>query len=297
MEHNCTLLLHYDKAIPPNEDEISDLLTAKDVASKISGLKTLISLQLNGEAMPKQLMTVIRFCVPENDHMIKKLLLVYWEVVEKTGPDGKLLPEMILVCNNLRNDLSHPNEYIRGCTLRFLCKLKEAEILEPLIPTIKNNLEHRHSFVRRNGVLAVFAIFKSFDYLLPDGPELVEKVLQTVRHGDSSVRLKGAAATASSRELPPHRNLTLRASATPSSCSSRRRKSAPLLFFPKISTRWLAGATSFSWWSWSSSGRSCAQTRSRSRSISVVSSPSSTRNRMPLCAYRRAAYTPRLLLL
>jgi coatomer subunit beta len=179
MEHNCTLLLHYDKAIPPNEDEISDLLTAKDVASKISGLKTLISLQLNGEAMPKQLMTVIRFCVPENDHMIKKLLLVYWEVVEKTGPDGKLLPEMILVCNNLRNDLSHPNEYIRGCTLRFLCKLKEAEILEPLIPTIKNNLEHRHSFVRRNGVLAVFAIFKSFDYLLPDGPELVEKVLQT----------------------------------------------------------------------------------------------------------------------
>ena len=223
--------------IPPNEDEISDLLTAKDVASKISGLKTLISLQLNGEAMPKQLMTVIRFCVPENDHMIKKLLLVYWEVVEKTGPDGKLLPEMILVCNNLRNDLSHPNEYIRGCTLRFLCKLKEAEILEPLIPTIKNNLEHRHSFVRRNGVLAVFAIFKSFDYLLPDGPELVEEVLQTVRHGDSSVRLKGAVATASSRELPPHRNLTLRASATPSSCSSRRRKSAPLLFFPKISTR------------------------------------------------------------
>jgi coatomer subunit beta len=80
--------------------------------------------------------------------------------------------------NNLRNDLSHPNEFIRGCTLRFLCKLKEAEILEPLIPTIKNNLEHRHAFVRRNAVLAVFAIHKSFEYLLPDGPELVEAVLQ-----------------------------------------------------------------------------------------------------------------------
>lgn len=80
--------------------------------------------------------------------------------------------------NNLRNDLSHPNEFIRGCTLRFLCKLKEAEILEPLIPTIKNNLEHRHAFVRRNAVLAVFAIYKSFDYLLPDGPELVEAVLR-----------------------------------------------------------------------------------------------------------------------
>ena len=42
---------------------------------------------------------------------------------------------------------------------------------------VKNNLEHRHAFVRRNAVLASFAIFKSFEHLLPDAPELVEKVL------------------------------------------------------------------------------------------------------------------------
>lgn len=41
------------------------------------------------------------------------------------------------VCNALRNDLSHPNEYVRGCTLRFLCKLREPELLEPLVPTVK----------------------------------------------------------------------------------------------------------------------------------------------------------------
>ena len=159
------------------QDEIREELEAKEVDKKVSGLKTLVSLLLNGEVMPKLLMTVIRFCVPCDDHKIKKLLLVYWEVVEKTGPDGKLLPEMILVTNNLRNDLNHANEYIRGCTLRFLCKLKESEILEPLIPMVKNNLEHRHAFVRRNAVLAVFAIYKSFEALLPDAPELVEKVL------------------------------------------------------------------------------------------------------------------------
>ena len=176
-ERYCTVLMHYDKATPPNEDEIREELEAKEVERKVSGLQTLISLLLNGEVMPKLLMTVIRFCVPCDDHKIKKLLLVYWEVVEKTGPDGKLLPEMILVTNNLRNDLVHANEYIRGCTLRFLCKLKEAEILEPLIPMVKNNLEHRHAFVRRNAVLAVHAIYKAFDHLLPDGPELVEKVL------------------------------------------------------------------------------------------------------------------------
>lgn len=179
MERNCTVLLHYDKNTPPNEDEIREELEHKEIDKKVSGLKTLILLTLNGEVMPKLLMTVIRFCVPCDNHQIKKLLLIYWEVIDKTGPDGKLLPEMILVCNNLRNDLSHANEYIRGCTLRFLCKLKEPEILEPLIPTIKNNLEHRHSFVRRNAVLACFSIYKSFEELLPDGPALVEKVLET----------------------------------------------------------------------------------------------------------------------
>lgn len=37
---------------------------------------------------------------------------------------GKLLPEMILICQNLRNSLQHPNEYLRGITLRFLCRIK-----------------------------------------------------------------------------------------------------------------------------------------------------------------------------
>ena len=42
-------------------------------------------------------------------------------------------PEMILVCNAILNNLKHPNEYVRGSTLRFLCKITELEILEPLV--------------------------------------------------------------------------------------------------------------------------------------------------------------------
>lgn len=104
--------------------------------------------------------------------------MLYWELVPKYGADGKLLSEMILVCNALRNDLTSPNEYIRGSMLRFLCKLKESELLEPLIPSIKAALEHRHSYVRRNAALAVFSIHKNFgEQLLPDGPELMEKFI------------------------------------------------------------------------------------------------------------------------
>lgn len=39
------------------------------------------------------------------------------------------LPAQILICQNLRNNLQHPNEYLRGATLRFLCRIREEEIL------------------------------------------------------------------------------------------------------------------------------------------------------------------------
>ncbi|KAG1772248.1 armadillo-type protein [Suillus placidus] len=55
----------------------------------------------------------------------------------------------------------HPNEYIRGATLRFLQKIsKDTELLEPLIPTRCSCLEHRHPYVRKNAVSAVYTIYR-----------------------------------------------------------------------------------------------------------------------------------------
>ncbi len=110
--------------------------------------------------------------------MLKKLLVIYWEIVPKHGPDGKLLPEMILVCNALRNDLNSANEYVRGSMLRFLCKLREPELLEPLIPSIKSGLDHRHNYVRKNATLAIYSIYKNFgEQLMPDAPELIARFI------------------------------------------------------------------------------------------------------------------------
>ena len=67
---------------------------------------------------------------------------------------------------------------MRGSTLRFLCKLKEAELLEPLMPAIRACLEHRHSYVRRNAVLCIYTIYKNFDFLMPDAPEVIYQYLQ-----------------------------------------------------------------------------------------------------------------------
>ena len=149
-----------------------------DTKTKIEALKKTIQMILNGEKMPSLLMTIIRFVMPVRDHTIKKMLLIFWEIVPKYNPEGKMLHEFILVCDAYRKDLQHPNEFIRGSTLRFLCKLKEAELLEPLMPAIRQCLEHRHSYVRRNAVLAIYTIYRNFDFLIPDGPELIAKFLE-----------------------------------------------------------------------------------------------------------------------
>jgi coatomer subunit beta len=181
MEKSCTLLVHFDKGTPAIANEIKEALEGNDVPSKIDALKKAIMLLLNGETIPQLFITIVRYVVPSEDHTIQRLLLLYFEIIEKTDSKGKVLQEMILICQNLLNNLNHPNEYIRGVTLRFLCRLKETEVIEPLIPAVLSNLEHRHPFVRRNAVLAVMSIYKlpQGEQLLDNAPDLIEKLIST----------------------------------------------------------------------------------------------------------------------
>uniref|UniRef100_U5EZ34 Coatomer subunit beta n=1 Tax=Corethrella appendiculata TaxID=1370023 RepID=U5EZ34_9DIPT len=178
-ESSCYTIINSQETEPYNELQLKTDLEKGEINVKIDSLKKVIQLLLNGERLPSLLMTIIRFVLPLQNHTIKKLLLIYWEIVPKTSGDGKLLQEMILVCDAYRKDLQHPNEFLRGSTLRFLCKLKEPELLEPLMPAIRACLEHRHSYVRRNAVLAIFTIYKNFEWLVPDGPELIATFLDS----------------------------------------------------------------------------------------------------------------------
>lgn len=178
-EQPCYTLINIPTDTEPlNELQLKQDLEKGNVQTKIDALKKTIHMILSGERLPGLLMTIIRFVLPLQNHTIKKLLLIFWEIVPKTSGDGKLLQEMILVCDAYRKDLQHPNEFVRGSTLRFLCKLKEPELLEPLMPAIIACLEHRHSYVRRNAVLAIFTIYRNFEFLIPDAPDLIAKYLE-----------------------------------------------------------------------------------------------------------------------
>ena len=93
--------------------DTSLVLEKGDTRLKICALKKVIQLILGGEKMsPTMLMTVIRFVMPSQDHTIKKLLLVFWEVVPKYSADGKMLHEMILVCDAYRRVRKDKNDIL-----------------------------------------------------------------------------------------------------------------------------------------------------------------------------------------
>lgn len=177
-EANCTVLMGVGGSEALSAKEIKESLEKGDVAARAEAMKHLIRLHINGEPQNHMIMTVIKHIVPVDDHLVKKLLLYFWEVIDKTDKDGKLLSVIILICSFLRSDLQHPNEYVRGLTLRFLCKINEKELVEPLISTVVQNLTHRVTYVRRNAVLTVHAIYRKFPDLLPDAPELVEAFIR-----------------------------------------------------------------------------------------------------------------------
>eukprot|EP00158_Paraphelidium_tribonemae_P007359 Partr_v1_DN28215_c0_g1_i1_m76298 putative The coatomer is a cytosolic protein complex that binds to dilysine motifs and reversibly associates with Golgi non- clathrin-coated vesicles, which further mediate biosynthetic protein transport from the ER, via the Golgi up to the trans Golgi network. Coatomer complex is required for budding from Golgi membranes, and is essential for the retrograde Golgi-to-ER transport of dilysine-tagged proteins (By similarity) len=156
---------------------------------KIDTMKTVLGLMMNGDPLPQLMMTVIRFVLPSKSKTLKKLLLVYWELCPKHEADGKLKHEMILVCNYIMNDLQSANEYVRGMTLKFLCRVRDAEILESLIPSVRAGLTHRHAYVRRNTIQAIYAISRMHEHLIPDAAELVHEYL--LQENDMACRRNG----------------------------------------------------------------------------------------------------------
>ena len=178
VERHCTLLLGSGSENESGRlEELTKAIEDGSIEDKRNAIKTAILLLMQGEDLSDLLMVVIRYLVSTDDHELKKLLSLYWETVNKYDQDGNLRSEMLLVCNALMKDLQHPNEFIAGCSLRFLCRIHEVQLIEPLLPAIKDNLTHRHPYVRANAALAVWSVFKAFPDIIPEAAELIEAFL------------------------------------------------------------------------------------------------------------------------
>jgi len=178
-DQSCPFIIANDIEVSPTAPELQQIFMKGKLDEKVNALQQLIKLIINDDTYPRLMMPVLQFLVPSEDHEIKKLMLLYWEVVDKLKPDGSVKDELMLACNNLRKDLLHANEYIRAKTLKLVSRLMYRTILEPLMQSIIENLNHRFYYVRRNAVACLMNIFLSFGLdMLGDVPEKIEALLQ-----------------------------------------------------------------------------------------------------------------------
>ncbi|KAI9857407.1 MAG: coatomer subunit beta [Vezdaea acicularis] len=176
---NVYILVHQDNAT--DQATLQELRTQLEKGNddvKVETMKRILTTMLNGDPLPQLLMHIIRFVMPSKSKALKKLLYFYYEICPKLDASGKLKQEMVLVCNSIRNDLQHANEYIRGNTLRWLCKCREPELIEPLISSARLCLEHRHVYVRKNAVFAISSIYQHSENMIPDAPDLLLTFLE-----------------------------------------------------------------------------------------------------------------------
>lgn len=107
------------------------------------------------------------------------MLLLYWEIIQKRKLNGKIMEEFLMVCNNLRNDLTHANEYVVGMSLKLIGRIAIRDILDALVPPIYEQcLQHIEAFVRRNAVECLYNIYSNFgEEIVPDLDEKMTAML------------------------------------------------------------------------------------------------------------------------
>jgi len=215
-EKGCALLLPRGDQDPNqlSTDGIKQLFEGSN-EDKITALEEILCRGAT-EKPEKFLMFVIKFAMPVDDPKINRLVMLYGEMINPIGIDGRLLPEMILFCDHVRRWLQSSNEYQRAVALRFVIHFPYREIMEPLIPATRGNLDHRHSIVRSNAVIAIFKIYSRFEDLIPDATEIIYNCLEketdspiVMRNGlqalcvhDVSLALTFIASKFSSQEMP-----------------------------------------------------------------------------------------------
>ena len=181
--------LYIDEEPLTSYRDVLKKISSKVIPDKEEALKTVLGSMVNDDNYPEDLMiNVIHHLTIVDDIKIKKLLFLFWEVIDKHKPDGTMKDEIILLCNGIRKDLDSPNEYIRGRTLRLLTKLPYKEILENVKAAVFDNIKHVHSYVRSNAIMCVLSFIDNFGVdIVPDSlPDDLKEII--LKDNDTATR-------------------------------------------------------------------------------------------------------------
>ena len=72
----CSFLVASDRA-QGTANEIREALESSDDSAKIAALQQAITMLLSGEQLPTLFITIVRYVLPSENHVVQKLLLLY----------------------------------------------------------------------------------------------------------------------------------------------------------------------------------------------------------------------------
>ncbi|KAG1786708.1 coatomer beta C-terminal region-domain-containing protein [Suillus plorans] len=179
-EAPCYTVVFEDTTESPSTQELRASLEKGTDEDRLDTLRRPHEADATVAAQPTLLMPIIQYIMPSKNKQLNKLLHFYWEVFPKYDENGKPKQEMILVVYMyLLSSYPMPSETTCNTPTNISVALpyvfsKDAELLEPLISTCRSCLKHRHSYVCKNAVFAVYTIYREYEHLIPDAPKLMQ---------------------------------------------------------------------------------------------------------------------------
>lgn len=136
---------------------LESIFTRSNPEEMCEALQTAIQLASNGQNIDHLVLPVIKHASTSTDHRLKKLLHIFWPLVE-CYHGGQLKSHIILMSNSILHDLNSPNEMILCSALRCILHLQVIEVISNLITGIPPLLSHPDCRVRCAAVSAIHSV-------------------------------------------------------------------------------------------------------------------------------------------
>jgi coatomer subunit beta len=149
----------------------------------IEAMKVTIQKALDGEDVSPLVMPIIRNVTPSSDKTLKKLLYLFWPLVNMHTPNGDFRPEHLLVCNSILQDLRHVNPFVVAFSLRCLATLPVEGILMHVVDAVLESVDHRDDAVREAAIVTLHSIHRAFPHLVPSAPREVASLVEKEQSG------------------------------------------------------------------------------------------------------------------
>ena len=137
-------------------------LESSDPEIKIQAMKGILALSSEGYRVESFLMPLVKFCLKEKNKQVKRMTLLCLEHISLLDKNNATLPESLLIVSSLRNDLQHPNEYMRCLTLRFVSKVTIIDIIDPLFSAILDCSSDPEAMVRYEAIITLRKVGQRF---------------------------------------------------------------------------------------------------------------------------------------